>query len=263
MESAPLRHRHHSPHIRRLNRSRLGRVLLQSKMCPCSVMVLKITGQGSTQGGFIEHHDMVDTLAPNGTNHPLYIGSLPRRARCRQNFADAQVSYLFSEIVAEDSIVVAQQVARTLVKGKCLPQLLSSPFRCWVGSHMEMKDATAVMGQYQEQVKDLETKRGHRKEVDGHQLLDMIFQEGAPSLRRRLAAAHHVLAYAGLPEVDAEFGQLALDARRTPRGFSRHILRIRLRTSWASVGLPGRPRRIFHAQKRPKPLRCQARTVSG
>src|SRR5215469_7441665 len=55
-------------------------------------------------------------------------------------------------------------------------------------------------------------------EVDGHQLLDMIFQEGAPSLRRRLATAHHVFAYAGLPDVDAEFEQLAVDARRTPSG---------------------------------------------
>jgi hypothetical protein len=87
-----------------------------------------------------------------------------------------------------------------------------------VGSYIEMKYATAVMGQYQEHVKDLETKRGHRKEVDGHQLLDMIFQEGAPSLRRRLAAAHHVFAYTGLPDVDAEFEQLAVDARRTPSG---------------------------------------------
>ena len=70
---------------------------------------------------------------------------------------------MFSKIVAEDSIVVAQQVARTLVKGKCLPQLLSSPFRCWVGSHIEMKYATTVMGQYQEHVKDLETSLGNVK----------------------------------------------------------------------------------------------------
>src|SRR5262252_1999016 len=46
----------------------------------------------------------------------------------------------------------------------------------------------------------------------------MIFQEGAPSLRRRLAAAHHVFAYAGLPDVDAEFEQLAVDARCSPGG---------------------------------------------
>jgi hypothetical protein len=110
------------------------------------MIVLKVIGEGSTQGVFLEHDAMVETLAPNGTNYPLYVGSLPRRARCRKNFADAQ--YLFSEIVAKDSIVVAQQVARTLVKGKCLPQLLSSSFRCWVGSHIEMKYATTVMGQY-------------------------------------------------------------------------------------------------------------------
>ena len=117
-------------------------------MPPGSVIVLNITGEGSTPGGFLEHHDRVETLAPNGSHHPLDIGSLPRRARCRQNFADAQVSYRFSEIVAEESIAVAQQIARTLVKGKCPPQLLSRPFRCWVGSHIEMKYVTAVMGQY-------------------------------------------------------------------------------------------------------------------
>ena len=132
-------------------------------MRPCSAIVLKITGEGSRQGGFLEHHDRVETLAPNGTNHPLDMGSLPRRARCRQNFADAQVSYRFSEIVAEDSIVVAQQGARTLVKGKYLPQLLSRSFRGWVGSHIEMKYATTVMGQYQEHVKDLETSLGNVK----------------------------------------------------------------------------------------------------
>jgi len=31
----------------------------------------------------------------NGSNHSLYIGSLPRRARCRQNFADTYFSHLF------------------------------------------------------------------------------------------------------------------------------------------------------------------------
>jgi|SRR5215469_1584414 len=55
------------------------------------------------------------------------MSSLPRRVRCRQNFADAHVSHLFSEVMAEDSIAVAQQVARELDKRKCLPQLRSRP----------------------------------------------------------------------------------------------------------------------------------------
>jgi hypothetical protein len=138
--------------------------------------------------------------------------------------------------------VVAQQVERTLVRGKCLPQLLSSPFRCWVGSHIEMKYATAVMGQYQQDVKDLETKRGHRKEVDGHQLLDMIFQEVRQVCDGGLRAVP-CICLRWSPRVGAEFEQLAVDARRTPSGIlSRHILRIRSRTSRRTFGLPGWPR---------------------
>src|SRR5436853_7528817 len=46
----------------------------------------------------------------------------------------------------------------------------------------------------------------------------MILQKGAPGLRRRLAAAHHVFADAALPDFDAEFEQLAVDAGCTPTG---------------------------------------------
>ena len=47
------------------------------------------------------------------------------------------------------------------------------------------------------------------------------------------------------------------------RGFSRHILRIRSRTSGEMTGRPGRPPRTFQVQKRRKPERCHATTVSG
>ena len=102
----------------------------------------------------MEYDHMIEALAANGSNDPLYIGSLPRRARCRQDFVDAQVSHLFSEIIPEDSIAVAQQVARELGKGKRLPQLLSRPRRGRVGGHIEVQNTTPIMGQYQE------TRRG-------------------------------------------------------------------------------------------------------
>src|SRR6202030_2252129 len=125
----------------------------------------------------MEHHHMIEALASNGADRSLYIGTLPRRARCRQNFADAQVSHLFAEVIAENSIAVAQQVAGQLVKGKGLPQLLSRPFRGWVGGHIEVQNATPVMGQHQKHVKDLEADSGYREEVHGDQLLAMIFQK--------------------------------------------------------------------------------------
>src|SRR5437870_13723380 len=114
---------------------------------------------------------MIEALASNRSNHSLYIGSLPRRARCRQNLADAHVSHLFSEGIPEDSIAVAQQVAREVVKGKCLPQLLSRLLRGRMSGHIEVQNAAPVMGQHQKHVKDLETDSGHGEEADGDQLL--------------------------------------------------------------------------------------------
>jgi hypothetical protein len=109
---------------------------------------------------------MIKALAPNGTNHPLDVGSLPRGARRRQHFADAQVSHLSSECIAEDGIAVAQQITRELVKGEGFPQLLSRPLRGRVSGHIEVKNTTTVMGQYEKHVKDLESDGGHGEEID-------------------------------------------------------------------------------------------------
>jgi len=54
---------------------------------------------------------MIEAFATNGANHTLDLGSLPRRARCRQDFANAHVSQVFSEVIAKDRIAVAQEVA--------------------------------------------------------------------------------------------------------------------------------------------------------
>src|SRR6516165_12518391 len=110
---------------------------------------------------------MIEALASNGSNHSLHIGSLPRRARCREDFANAQVSHLFSEVIAKDPIAVPQHVTRELLKRKGLPQLLPRPLRGWVGGHVEVQNATPVTGQHQKHVKDVEADRGHREEVDG------------------------------------------------------------------------------------------------
>src|ERR1017187_3250790 len=63
-----------------------------------------------------------------GTRAEWNQSPAPRRlsawgSRRGQHLVDAHVSHLFSELIAEDSIAVAQQ----LVKGKGLPQLLSRP----------------------------------------------------------------------------------------------------------------------------------------
>ena len=135
---------------------------------------------------------MIEALATNGPDHPLDVSSLPRRTRCRQNFADAHVSHLFLEVMAEDRIAVAQQVTGELGKGKCLPQLLNYPFRGRVGGHIEMQNASSVMGQHQENAKNLEADRGHGEEINGDQSLRVILEGKCASLRGRFVSANHV-----------------------------------------------------------------------
>ena len=79
-----------------------------------------------------------------------------------------------------------------------------------------MHDPPSVVSQNQEHVQNLEANRGHGEEVDGHHGLDVVLEECPPSLRGRLPTADHVLAHAGLADVDAEFEQFAMDARCSP-----------------------------------------------
>ena len=68
----------------------------------------------------MKYDHVIETLATNGSNHSLDVGSLPRRAGRGQNFADAHISHLLLELTAEDGIAVTQQVARNLGIGKGL-----------------------------------------------------------------------------------------------------------------------------------------------
>ena len=98
-----------------------------------------------------------------------------------------------------------------------------------VGGNVEVQNAPTVIGQNQEDVKNVETDRGHGEEINGDHLLRVILKESSPSLRGRFVSADQVFADAAFRDVDAEFERFAMDQRRTPNGISRHILRIRSR----------------------------------
>ena len=104
-----------------------------------------------------------------------------------------------------DRVAVAQQVAWELGERKGLTRLLSCPLRGRVGGNVEVQDTTPVMGQDQENVKNLKTDRGHGEEIDGDQLLGMILKECPPALRGRFVTSQHVFADTALSDVDAEF----------------------------------------------------------
>src|SRR6516225_2962639 len=124
---------------------------------------------------------------------------------------------MLPKLSAENAVLVAQQVSRDLLKGERLSKLLGGPLRCGVGGYIEMHDTSPVVSQYQEHVQDLKPDRWNSEEVDRHHGLDVILKEGAPSLGGRPTMTRHVLADAGLTDVNTELEKLAVNARCTPK----------------------------------------------
>src|SRR5207249_3849940 len=88
-------------------------------------------------------------------------------------------------------------------------------------------------------------------------------QEGAPSLRWRFAASTIYLLTLLCPMSMPSLSSSPWMRGAPQPGFSRHILRIRSRTSLEMTGRPGFPQRTFQVQNKRKAARCQATTVSG
>src|SRR6266481_1917373 len=62
----------------------------------------------------------------------------------------------------------------------------------------------------------LPRRPGRREHLFDTHGLHVVVKEGPPSLRGRLVAAHQVLTYAGLADVDTELEQLAMNPRSAP-----------------------------------------------
>ncbi len=73
MQAAGFRHRNHPPQVRRLDRARLRRVLLQSQVGPALMGIVHETLQVTVQAPFAEHDHVVQALAADGADSTCLI----------------------------------------------------------------------------------------------------------------------------------------------------------------------------------------------
>src|SRR6516164_11107825 len=126
-----------------------------------------------------------------------------------------------------------------------------------------MQYPAAVVSQHQEYVQHLKPNGWHREEVDRYHTFDVILQERPPGLRRWLAASRHIFANAGFADVDAEFEEFAVDARRSPKRVLAAHSPNQLSNLFGHRWTPGLTTTNLPRPEQPKPLRCQPITVSG
>ena len=72
----------------------------------------------SVQASLVEHDQVIEALAANGSDHAFHVGALPRRPRRREHLFDAHGLYLVDEVVAEDRSDLATDMAVPYPKGK-------------------------------------------------------------------------------------------------------------------------------------------------
>ena len=84
--------------------------------------------------------------------------------------------------------------------------------------NIEVNDAATLMRKNEEDIENAERDCRDGEEIDRGELLGVVFQKYAPSLRGRFVMSDHVLSNSCLRDIDSEFEQFAVDSRGAPEG---------------------------------------------
>jgi hypothetical protein len=130
---------------------------------------------------------MIEPPAPDGSNEAFDVGVLPRRARRRQDFLNANRLH-----VIERMIPIAKEKTRQLIPGKCVTKLLRGPRSRRMFRHGDMHDASTIMSEEHQDEQQPARRRRYNEEVGCDELLCMVGQERPPGLGGDGPVADHV-----------------------------------------------------------------------
>src|SRR5881296_1343854 len=115
---------------------------------------------------FAQDQNVVQTLASDGGDEPFREGVLPRALRSREDFTDPHALHALLKYVAVDAVAIAKEIRRCAVIGESLHDLLGGPVGGGVLGHVEVDDASAMVGEHDEDEEDAKPSGGHGEEVD-------------------------------------------------------------------------------------------------
>jgi hypothetical protein len=192
-----------------LHRARDWSVHFQGAVAAPAMIVLEVVAEKASQVAFTEDDHVIEALTPNAADDSLHEGTLPRAPRRGENLLDAEAFHTRLELVPVDAIAISDEEPRGRLPRERFGELLGGPLRGRLFGHVEVHDPTAGASENDEDEEDLEGDRGHDEEVDRHEVLHVVFEEGAPRRGGRLPGPHHVLLYRGLAHGDAELRKFA------------------------------------------------------
>jgi hypothetical protein len=221
MKTADFGNLHDRAHFRPLDGPPIRRILLERKVSSRPVIVQEVAGQDAAEVSLAEDEHVIQALAPDRTDEPLREGVLPRAGGRGQDFPDTHTLHALPERGTVGVVTIAQEIGRRGVVGEGVHDLLGRPVRGRVFGHVEVDDAPSMVGEHDEHKEHPHARGGHREEIEGHQVPDVVGEERAPGLRRGCAPLRHQLGNGSLGHLDAELPEFAMDSRGAPQGIHR------------------------------------------
>src|ERR1700733_2006175 len=210
-----------------------------------AVVINSIGFQNSAQMRLAQDNDVVHTFTPDRSDQPFHKAILAGRGWRGGLVPDAHGAQSAREDAAIDPVAIADEVARSLIPGKCLRYLTCNPFGHWICCDVDPDEVSAVESDDDEGIEQIETDSWNNEQVHGSNVWRVFVQEGPPSLAGRRPPFDHVLGDARLRDLKPELEQFAVDAWRTPkRIFDAHPadqyaqLRVDLRSPSLGARLP-------------------------
>jgi len=170
---------------------------------------------------FAENQNVIQTLAADRADEPLREGILPRAVRSREDFLDPHALHSVAKLLAVDLVTVAQEIGGRGVVREGVHDRLSDPVRGGVLSHVEVDDAPAVVSEHDENKENAQARGGHREEIEGAQIADMVGEERPPGLRGQGAPLGHEPRDGALGDVDPQAEKFPVNSRGAPQRIGR------------------------------------------
>jgi len=120
------------------------------------------------------------------------------------------------ERFAVNAIAIMQQITRRAIPRKRFSDLPRRPFGGRMRRHVEVNRVTPVMAHHHKYKQQAKADGPHYQKVSCYYLLNVVLQKSAPTLRRRLSLARHVLRDRCLRDLNAQLQQLSMNPRCTP-----------------------------------------------
>ena len=128
-----------------------------------------------------EHDNVIEKLSATRPDPTLDNWVLPGTSKCRPCGLGAEGADADLDAPSKYGVVVVDQISRSPVERKGLPQLLDDPRCVRMTGHRDMDYIASLMEDCEPDIQDLKRRGGHCKEVHRRDAVGMVPKKGRPA----------------------------------------------------------------------------------